>query len=609
MLFFTACTLLYAPVAAHASDFGAETTTWTVMVYMAADAEPLLPWEEDINEMEASDRAEEIEVVALVDPFGFGNSMILEIAEDPSLDIVSPQVDDGGEVIPPYGEVSMSSPKTLSDFILFSAAHYPADRLALVLWGHSAGWYGLCADGTTIMSLPELGEALRDATQELGRRMDIVIVDSCSEGVVETMYELREYADWYVGSELSIPAQGLRYDLVLDSLSRDSTMSPEQWGALICEIHRVTLYFQSWPATMATFDLRALDGFVDSLEELSGYLEGYAGLYRGEMMGVLVQTAEVDLADAYLDVGDALERFASSSLPLEVRYLALETLRAYDGLVYEFKVYADPFEGSYDVVSNYTGAAVYAPSSDPADEPYWSVAFSDRGWADATATIRSDVTTIGISPEPDVEYGDSDGDGWMDEAILRWDMDCDWCSAWVFAQTPAGLQLMGSHESTDGNLTIAGYAGELLVSASAWKDGTAMSHHTMNILLSKDIEVRVRVVRGDGAVTEGVDVRIMTRGGPVELVPAGDAYTGTINVPADADYGELVSVQVVGRDGTVIAENRTYVQGEEVSLVVRVHGTTESQPGLELIIPSVLLAACAVAVVLYARARKGAPKA
>ena len=587
------------PSMSSAADQGEP--TWTIMVYMAADAEPVLPWEEDMNEMEAADLMDWMDVVVLIDPLGFGDSVLLEVERDASPDIVSTEVDDGGEVIPMTGEADMASPDTLRDFITFTARNYPADRFALVLWGHGGGWYGLCQDGLLALQLPDLAYALGAATEEMGRKLDIVIADSCAEGVLETMYELREAADWYVGSEMTVPAQGLRYDLVLDSLSRDRNVSPADWGAHICEIHRVTLYFDSWSATMATFDLGALDGFAGSLEALSTSMEGYAGIYRGALMGALLQTAASDLVEWYLDMGDALKKLASSSLPLEVRYMAFETLLAYDALVYDFELYANPFEDDFDTVSNYTGAAVYAPGDDAMDELYGALSFSGVGWGDATSLIRSDEPTTVNQLGPDVTYNDTDGDGELDEAVLHWDLDCDRYVAWVFSQTDEGVQFVGSFESDLPSLAIGGVAGDLTVSASAWTQGSAVSHHGVNIQLTRTVDVCVRVISRDGPVGDGLNVRIWTAHGPVGLSHTGDMFCGWILVPDEAAFGDLLTVEVIGTDGEVLAWNRTYVQGTEIMLEICLVKDVDDPVGTQFLIPAAALVVCAIAAAFYVR--------
>src|SRR5512136_1192232 len=146
---------------------------WTIMMYMADDYPPDLPWSDNIHQMEAANQTDGTNVIALVDPLGAGNSKLLKVEHGGAV-----AVSDSFAVIPPSGEVNMATPNTLNSFIRFSATNYPADRYVLILWGHGAGWVGMCPDGTDILTLGELRDALSSATGSMGRPLDLVGVDS-----------------------------------------------------------------------------------------------------------------------------------------------------------------------------------------------------------------------------------------------------------------------------------------------------------------------------------------------------------------------------------------------------------------------------------------------
>jgi hypothetical protein len=581
--------------------------TWTVMIYMAADAEPALPWEEDLNEMEAAELTDWMNVVVLVDPLGDGDSVIYEIAPDggADLDITSPVVDDSEEVIPPSGEVDTASPSTLSDFITFTWRNYPADRLALVLWGHSAGWYGLCADGLNAMDMPDLGLAFDSATSELERSIDIVIADSCTEGVAETMFELMGHADWFVGSEIAVPAQGLPYDRVLDALAEDRWVSPEDWGAEICEIHRMNLLLNSWSATLAVNDLSALDGFAESIGALATYVEGYADLYRHTFEAVMSEAANSDLTEWYVDAGDMLRTLMAAELPTEIAFLALDALTAYDDLVEHFASYPSPYDGNFDNVSDCSGVAIYCPGDDPYDISYWDTSFSESGWGDATSAVRADEPETPNGPAPTVTYADTDEDGHMDEATIHWGSPHDRLSAWVSADTQAGLQLLDVIESAGQDIVVSGLLGDLRVSASAWDGGVVASQHDLEVSLEGQFEVRALIVSNDGGVPEAIDVVVLTRLGEVQLLPSNGAFVGQIAIPDDAGYGDLLTVEVRGNGGEVLSWNRTFVQGTSATVVVLLSADDDGGPGEAFIIPAMVLIACAALITLILRNRRG----
>ena len=108
-------------------------------------------------------------------------------------------------------------------------------------------------------------------------------------------------------------------------------------------------------------------------------------------------------------------------------------------------------------------------------------------------------------------------------------------------------------------------------------------------------------------MNDGVDVRVWTLRGPVELSSAGDIFYGEIMVPDDAVFGDLLTVEVIGRDGEVIAQNRTFIQGTEVVLEVRLVKDIDDQTGTQFLIPAAFLGVCAIAVAFYVsdRMRRG----
>jgi hypothetical protein len=98
------------------------------------------------------------------------------------------------------GEVNMGSSSTLHDFIAYAKSRCPAERYMLCLYDHGGGWIGACWDYTNDhdwLSPDDMQSAIRRA----GGVDMIVFNGTCQMGAVETAFELREWADVYIGSE------------------------------------------------------------------------------------------------------------------------------------------------------------------------------------------------------------------------------------------------------------------------------------------------------------------------------------------------------------------------------------------------------------------------
>jgi hypothetical protein len=98
------------------------------------------------------------------------------------------------------GEVNMGDPETLKGFIQYGKVNYPAERYLLTVYDHGGGWLGCCWDSSAnndSLTMHELHTALSDTGG-----VDIICFTApCLMGSLESVYELRDDVDVYVGSE------------------------------------------------------------------------------------------------------------------------------------------------------------------------------------------------------------------------------------------------------------------------------------------------------------------------------------------------------------------------------------------------------------------------
>jgi len=555
--------------------------SWTVMVYMANDFSVSLPWLENINSMEAAAQADSVNVIVLVDNPEDDDSVLLKIEHDASgaagVSIVSTGIDDGGAVIPVAGEVDMADPTTLTDFIAFSATEFPADRLVLVLWGHGAGWRGLCPDNSGLLTLPQLGEALEDAVSIIGRNLDMVIVDACAEATLEMIAEVGPYTDYFVGAQNDVPYQGLPYEGILGALTAYPGQSVEDFGStVVSQYIEYAWYVSPYSATMAAFDLARMDDVFSLLDALSAQGVKYSSIFH-DVINDALASAEYYDTEWYVDLVDFLTMIHESNLPLEMRMLALETAVAFREAIVSFEKYdhPDPYDGIG--VERANGAVVYAPTTSYYEAEYYSLMLSTTGHWDEFGTLaRMVMPTEPMAPGPSLSYSDSDGDGLGDTAFLEWEADHPLVEAWVYGQLPNGIYLQSCEVSANSIISIHGPVGNLVIAASAVdSEGNAVSYSMVNATLFARMELRVILTVDGESVGDRLDVQVMSSTYSGYAVLDGDAHVVTLTVPTQAAVGEMILVRVMsGQD--VLLDARHVVYGKNSTLTIDLHATSKT---------------------------------
>jgi len=161
---------------------------WTWMFY--SDADFLLAYR-PLNEFaEEAYSGENLDVIVLQDIFfppGF--SGIYRIDENHNAVLKKN-----------WGEVNMGDYTTLRDFINYCKINYPADRYFLSVYNHGGAWMGACTDYTSLGDILTMDE-FQKALDEAGGVDILCFTGACNMGSAESVYELRNLIDVYIGSE------------------------------------------------------------------------------------------------------------------------------------------------------------------------------------------------------------------------------------------------------------------------------------------------------------------------------------------------------------------------------------------------------------------------
>ena len=225
---------------------------WNFLVYLNADNDLEFDAIKDINEMEQVGSDGQINILVLVDRINGYDSSNGDWT-DTRLYYVTQDNDDKtitSSLISCWGELDMSNPDTLTNFLIHCQEHFPADHTLLTLWNHGAGVYpkalatrnkGISFDYTSgitkwfCLTTDEVATALFEAEKITNQKVDIVNMDACLMQMLEVAYEWRDLVNYIVGSEETVPGPGNNYTSLLARLKSNTAIEPEALSRLIVE--------------------------------------------------------------------------------------------------------------------------------------------------------------------------------------------------------------------------------------------------------------------------------------------------------------------------------------------------------------------------------------
>ena len=294
-------------------------------------------------------------------------------------------------------DFSSADPKRFREVIDWTVRNYPANDYGLVLWGHASGWYVV---NDTIASTRAYGvdkgydisgkETWMNITQ-LSRALDglpkmrFIMGDCCCLMCVECAYELRNHADYLIGSPAEIPDAGAPYQLLTPTLFTQS----ETFYRDIIDCYYD--YYKNIPLsaidlsqmeTLATATRSAVALFAPTYPEevdLSG-LTFYDGYESYKMMYDMKQLMEKHAApNVYAD----WEKAFAQAVPYS--RMAMRWTTIFQTLVKAFPTF-EPDRGQYGCVSMFVPQNVYKSSSHEYNKRWvnfaWGqyVNWSEYGW-------------------------------------------------------------------------------------------------------------------------------------------------------------------------------------------------------------------------------------
>lgn len=305
--------------------------TWTILIYLDGDNDLASAAVTDLEEIKKAAASPYVNIIVQLD---LPNAITTKRYR-----VVNNQL----ELITDLGELDMSAEATITDFLSWGAAAYPAERTVLLLWDHGNGWdQGSVStalktvpktvasmfmdtdnNGTSAPFLPNY--RIRNAINASGIKLDALAFDGCSMGTIEALYEFREVADILISSEELVSLYGWDYSSLFSGLAAQPGMSVEDFGRLAVSSYRDFYeknYFPTRTGTIAALRSDALLEIAEGVNTLALDLERRLDDQgtRAETLN-LISSARKDVqnidetaqSNVYVDLLDLVTRLGPSS--------------------------------------------------------------------------------------------------------------------------------------------------------------------------------------------------------------------------------------------------------------------------------------------------------
>lgn len=139
------------------------------------------------------------------------------------------------ETVKEYNEQVSTDPTVMREVLNRAFMEFPADSYGLVLWSHGEGWIPsplptpkntstrwIGQDGGTYLNITDIASVLSNLPH-----LEFILFDACFGQAIEVAYELRQYANYIIGSPTEIPGPGAPYNEVVPAMFKATNVGVE----------------------------------------------------------------------------------------------------------------------------------------------------------------------------------------------------------------------------------------------------------------------------------------------------------------------------------------------------------------------------------------------
>jgi hypothetical protein len=347
----------------------------------------------DINEAEKVGSTDQINIVFQWASLASKTTKRLLITKDSDPTLVT------SPVIQELPRVDMGDWRALADFIQWGAENFPAKRYFVSVWNHGTGWHKFKLSGVinpsdislddltgNYITTRQLGEAMRVASEALGRKIDLYGSDACLMAMAEVASEMSDSVDFFVGSQELEPGRGWPYDQFLSAWAKKPELTPPEVAKLLAQE-----YFKSYQGgtqgtaevTFSAFDLSKINTLHSAVGALSQKIQTLSSADRDKVILAAKNTLNFFYED-YRDLGEFARRTKALSVHRDLKTAAT----AVENAVKSFVITAQN-SSAYSAAS---GVSFWLPtekySYDSYKSAYSELRFQEKtSWSEAAKTL------------------------------------------------------------------------------------------------------------------------------------------------------------------------------------------------------------------------------
>ena len=194
-----------------------EVKTRTILVYIAGDNSLSSFVEDDLKEMSDGLKTIDTENNNLIVFFDKGSQAeLIHFVKDKKGNVVR-------KIVKDYKTRNSTDAESMKEVFKTTFSQFPALSYGITFWSHGEGWlpspnstktrwWGQDEGSGSYMDIADLHKALKSAPH-----LDFILFDACFMQSIEVAYELRDCANYFIGSATEMPGPGAPYKEVVNA--------------------------------------------------------------------------------------------------------------------------------------------------------------------------------------------------------------------------------------------------------------------------------------------------------------------------------------------------------------------------------------------------------